>query len=63
MFFGSRRATKSVAAAEVAAAAAWRVTSLGDRVGAVVFSDDDSKTSGRRPGIAARSPSSAAVAD
>ena len=44
MFFGSRRATKSVAAAEVAAAAAWRVTSLGDRVGAVVFSDDDSKT-------------------
>ncbi|RXT57436.1 DUF58 domain-containing protein [Bosea sp. Tri-44] len=40
MFFGSRRAMKSVAAAEVAALAAWRVTSLGDRVGAVVFGDD-----------------------
>jgi uncharacterized protein (DUF58 family) len=38
MFFGSRRATKSVVAAEVAALAAWRVTSLGDRVGAVVLS-------------------------
>lgn len=40
MFFGSQRATKSVAAAEVAALAAWRVTALGDRVGALVFSDD-----------------------
>ncbi|MFE1598310.1 DUF58 domain-containing protein [Methylobacterium sp. ID0610] len=38
MFFGSRRATKSVAAAEAAALAAWRVTALGDRVGAVVLS-------------------------
>lgn len=37
MFFGSRRATKSVVAAEVAALAAWRVTSLGDRVGAVLL--------------------------
>ena len=41
MFFGSRRAMKSVAAAEAAALAAWRVTSLGDRVGAVVFGDAD----------------------
>ena len=41
MFFGSRRAMKSVAAAEVAALAAWRVTALGDRIGALVFSDDD----------------------
>ncbi len=41
MFFGSRRAMKSVVAAEVAALAAWRVTSLGDRVGAVVFGDAD----------------------
>ena len=41
MFFGSRRAMKSVAAAEAAALAAWRVTSLGDRVGAVVFGDGD----------------------
>lgn len=40
MFFGSRRAMKSVAAAEAAALAAWRVASLGDRVGAVVFGDD-----------------------
>jgi uncharacterized protein (DUF58 family) len=40
MFFGSRRMMKSVAAAEVAALSAWRVTSLGDRVGAVVFGDD-----------------------
>jgi len=40
MFFGSRRAMKSVAAADAAALAAWRVTSLGDRVGAVVFNDD-----------------------
>ncbi len=39
MFFGSRRAMKSVVAAEVAALAAFRVTSLGDRVGAVVFSE------------------------
>jgi len=44
MFFGSRRATKSVAAAEIAAASAWRVTSLGDRIGAVVFSDDAVET-------------------
>lgn len=40
MFFGSRRTMKSVAAAETAALAAWRVTSLGDRIGAVVFGDD-----------------------
>lgn len=39
MFFGSQRAMKSVAAAEAAALAAWRVTSLGDRVGAVVFGE------------------------
>lgn len=44
MFFGSRRATKSVAAAEVAAASAWRVTSLGDRVGAIVFGDTETAT-------------------
>lgn len=40
MFFGSRRAMKSVAAAEAAALAAWRVTSLGDRVGAMILGDD-----------------------
>lgn len=41
MCFGSRRAMKSVVAAEAAALAAWRVTSLGDRVGAIVFGDAD----------------------
>jgi len=40
MFFGSRRSMKSVAAAEVAALSAWRVTSLGDRVGAIVMTDE-----------------------
>jgi uncharacterized protein (DUF58 family) len=41
MFFGSRRAMKSVVAAEVAALAAWRVLQAGDRVGACVFDDRD----------------------
>lgn len=41
MFFGSRRAMKSVVAAEVAALSAWRVTSLGERVGAIVFSEGE----------------------
>ena len=39
MFFGSKRAMKSVVAAEVAALAAWRVLRVGDRIGAVVFDD------------------------
>ena len=39
MFYGSRKNMKSVTAAEVAAAGAWRVTGVGDRVGAVVFDD------------------------
>jgi uncharacterized protein (DUF58 family) len=39
MFFGSVRAMKSVAAAEVAALCAWRVLGQGDRVGGVVFND------------------------
>jgi uncharacterized protein (DUF58 family) len=39
MFFGSVRATKSVAAAEVAALSAWRVLAQGDRVGGLVFND------------------------
>jgi uncharacterized protein (DUF58 family) len=41
MFFGSRRKMKSVAAAEAAAVAAWRVLSQRDRVGAVVFNDSE----------------------
>jgi uncharacterized protein (DUF58 family) len=40
MFFGSRGAMKSVVAAEAAALAAFRVTSLGDRVGGIVFSEN-----------------------
>lgn len=39
MFFGSRHKMKSVVAAELAALIAWRVLSLGDRVGALVFND------------------------
>lgn len=41
MFFGSRRAMKSVAAAEVAALGAWRAISSGDRVGGIVFNDHE----------------------
>jgi len=41
MFFGTRRCMKSVAAAEVAALAAWRVFHAGDRVGAIVFDDTE----------------------
>jgi uncharacterized protein (DUF58 family) len=54
MFFGSRRAMKSVAAAEAAALSAWRVASLGDRIGAIVFSDKDIETispKARRPAV------------
>ena len=40
MFYGSRVNMKSVTAAHVAAAAAWRVLDVGDRVGAVVFDDE-----------------------
>jgi uncharacterized protein (DUF58 family) len=41
MFFGSRLAMKSVVAAEATALAAWRVLQAGDRVGALVFDDQD----------------------
>jgi len=41
MFFGSRRAMKSVVAAEAAALAAWRTFFQGDRIGAVVFNDQE----------------------
>ncbi len=40
MFFGSRLSMKSVAAAEVAALAAWRSLRQGDRIGAFVFNDN-----------------------
>jgi uncharacterized protein (DUF58 family) len=42
MFFGSRRAMKSVAAAEIAALMAWRILAAGDRVGGIVFDDRES---------------------
>ena len=41
MFFGSRLSMKSVTAAQAAAIGAWRVLSVGDRVGAIVFNDSD----------------------
>lgn len=41
MFFGSRRTTKAGAAAEVAALSAWRVLQAKDRVGAILFGDDE----------------------
>ena len=39
MFFGSRRAMKSVVAAELCALGAWRTLHSGDRVGGIVFND------------------------
>ncbi len=41
MFFGSRRKMKSVAAAESAALAAWRTLGSGDRVGGIVFNEEE----------------------
>lgn len=41
MFFGSQVKMKSVIAAELAALAAWRVLSVGDRIGALVFNDTE----------------------
>jgi uncharacterized protein (DUF58 family) len=40
MFFGSQKKMKSVVAAEVAAITAWRVLSVGDRIGAILFNDE-----------------------
>ena len=41
MFFGSQVNMKSVTAAEAAALAAWRVVDAGDKVGAIVFNDQE----------------------
>lgn len=41
MFFGSRWKTNSVVAAEMAALAGWRALSVGDRVGGIVFGDNE----------------------
>jgi len=43
MFFGSSKKMKSVIAAELAALMAWRVVETGDRIGAVIYNDDDIK--------------------
>ncbi len=54
MFFGSQRAMKSVVAAEATALSAFRVTSLGDRVGAIVFSEhgiDEIRPQARDAGV------------
>lgn len=41
MFFGSQRTMKSVAAAESAALAAWRTLAVGDRIGGIVFNEEE----------------------
>ena len=41
MFFGSQVKLKSVVAAELTAISAWRVLSVGDRVGALIFNDTE----------------------
>ncbi len=41
MFFGSARTTKATAAAELAALGAWRSLESGDRVGAILFGDEE----------------------
>ena len=41
MFFGSARTTKATAAAELASLGAWRALGAGDRVGAVIFGDEE----------------------
>ena len=40
MFFGSVLYLKSVCAAQIAALSCWRVIDVGDRVGGIVFNDD-----------------------
>ena len=52
MHFGSRRATKAVAAAEFAALGAWRVLDMGDRVGALIFGDAETAYVPPRRGLA-----------
>ena len=43
MFFGSSNKMKSVIAAELAALIAWKISDSGDRVGAVIYNDDQTK--------------------
>lgn len=44
MYFGSQRQLKSVTAAEAAALVAWRTIAVKDRVGLVLFDDEDCQT-------------------
>jgi uncharacterized protein (DUF58 family) len=48
MFFGSKKLLKSVTAAHVAALAAWKVLAVGDRVGGIVFNDNNYITKPKR---------------
>ena len=41
MFFGSARTTKATCAAECAAVAAWRAIDAGNKVGSIIFADED----------------------
>lgn len=41
MFFGSTEKMKSVMAAELSALIAWQINGSGDRIGAVIYGDDD----------------------
>jgi uncharacterized protein (DUF58 family) len=41
MFFGSKQYMKSVIAAEAAAISAWKVLAVGDRIGGIVFNDQN----------------------
>lgn len=41
MFWGTKGRLKSVTAAQATALAAWRATAVGDRVGAIVFNDEE----------------------
>jgi uncharacterized protein (DUF58 family) len=41
MFFGSARTTKATVAAEAAALAAWATVARGDRIGAILFDDEE----------------------
>ncbi|MDD7983795.1 DUF58 domain-containing protein [Lentisphaera marina] len=43
MFFGSKKSFKSVTAVEALALGAWKVLDTGDRVGAILFNDSESR--------------------
>ncbi|TYK64854.1 DUF58 domain-containing protein [Colwellia echini] len=43
MFFGSSNKMKSVIAAELAALIAWQISDSGDRIGAIIYNDSETK--------------------